>query len=423
MSSRTLRIFTVSSILLLLGLALVQFYWFRQAYQLEDRDFDQRVTSALRVVCRRMIDYNNRPNTLPLKPVERVSANYYTVQINDQMDPSALEVFLQQEFSRRDLKANFEYGIYDCEQRQIQYGGLICHTADCDDRKAVKTSFPKVAGQNYYFGVYFPEKRTYVFEQLKLWTISSVGILLVIAFFSYALYVIFKQKRLSELQTDFVNNLTHEFKTPLSTILISTDVLSKPNQPAERLANYAGIIRKEALRLKQQVDTVLQTAQNPRQKLNLETLDVHEVIRDLLERFQPRIQEEHIQISLELMAPSPLIQADSMHLTNTLYNLLDNAIKYSRQCPLIRIRTQVVNQRLTIEIQDEGIGIPQEHQSRIFHKFFRVPTGNVHNVKGFGLGLYYVKAMTEAMGGQVTMSSQENRGSCFQLAYPAMNTR
>lgn len=420
MSSRTLRIFTVLSVLLLLGLALVQFYWFRQAYQLEDRDFDQRVTSALRVVCQRMIDYNNRPNALPLKPVERVSANYYTVQINDQMDPSALEVFLKQEFSRRDLKANFEYGIYDCEQHQIQYGGFVCHTANCDDQKAVKTAFPKVSGPNYYFGVYFPEKRNYVFGQLKLWTISSVGILLVILFFSYALYVIFKQKRLSELQTDFVNNLTHEFKTPLSTILISTDVLSKPHQSAERLANYAGIIRKEALRLKQQVDTVLQTAQNRHQKLHLETLDVHEVLEDLLERFQPRIQEENIQVTLELKAEPSLIQADAMHLTNTLYNLLDNAIKYSNNPAVIRISTQVINQRLMIDVQDQGIGIAPKHHSHVFHKFFRVPTGNIHNVKGFGLGLYYVKTMTEAMGGQVDMSSQEDKGSRFRLAYPAL---
>ncbi|MDR6196751.1 HAMP domain-containing sensor histidine kinase [Siphonobacter sp. SORGH_AS_0500] len=421
MSSRTLRIFTVLSVLLLLGLALVQFYWFRQAYQLEDRDFDQRVTSALRIVCRRMIDYNNRPNSLPLRPVERVSANYYTVQINDQMDPSALEVFLKQEFSRHDLKANFEYGIYDCEQHQIQYGGFVCHTANCDEQKAIKTSFPKVAGQNYYFGVYFPEKRNYVFDQLKSWTISSVGILLVILFFSYALYVIFKQKRLSELQTDFVNNLTHEFKTPLSTILISTDVLSKPNQSSERLASYAGIIRKEALRLKQQVDTVLQTAQSNQQKLQLENLDIHEVIKDLVDRFQPRIQEEHIHITLELKAQPSIIQADLMHLTNALYNLLDNAIKYSSQHPEISIRTEVIKQRVRIDIQDWGIGISKEHQSRIFHKFFRVPTGNVHNVKGFGLGLYYVKTITEAMGGQVTMESVEGQGSCFTLIYPVLN--
>ncbi|PQA54065.1 sensor histidine kinase [Siphonobacter curvatus] len=420
MSSRTLRIFTLLSVLLLLGLALVQFYWFRKAYQLEDRDFDQRVTTALRVVCRRMIDYNNRPNALPIRPVERVTANYYTVQINDQMDPSALEVFLRQEFSRHDLKANFEYGIYDCEQSQIQYGGFVCHTPNCDATKAAQFSFPKVSGQNYYFGVYFPEKRGYVLDELKLWTISSIAILLVILFFSYALYVIFKQKRLSELQTDFVNNLTHEFKTPLSTILISTDVLSRPNQTSERLASYAGIIRKEALRLKQQVDTVLQTAQSQQQTLHLEKVEVHATLHELLERLEPRVQTEEGTISLALEATQTQIQVDVLHFTNTLHNLLDNAIKYSAQAPALLIRTRNEKQHLYIEIEDQGIGVPKEYQTRLFDKFFRVPTGNVHNVKGFGLGLYYVKTMTEAMGGKVRVDSEAGQGSRFTLIYPLM---
>lgn len=420
MPSRTLRIFTVLSVLLLLGLAFVQFYWFRQAYQMEDRDFDQRVTSSLRIVCRRLIVFNDRPNNPPIKPVERVTSNYYTVQVNDRIDPSALEVFLRQEFARNDLKANFEYAIYDCEQSQIRYGGFVCHTANCDSTMALKYSFPQVNRQNYYFGVFFPEKRKYLLNQLNIWAVSTGAVLLVIVFFSYALWVIFRQKRLSELQSDFVNNLTHEFKTPLSTILISTDVLTRPDQPRERLASYATIIRKEALRLKQQVDTVLQTAQQSSGATSLhpESVSIREAVQDLLERSAERIRETQAVVATDLPEEDLTLHADRMHFSNILFNLLDNALKYASGQPDIRISARAENQKLLIGFEDRGQGIPPEYQSRVFDRFFRVPTGGVHNVKGFGLGLYYVRTMTEAMGGSVRVESRPEGGSRFILQFP-----
>ncbi|MFT4031332.1 MAG: HAMP domain-containing sensor histidine kinase [Siphonobacter sp.] len=398
--------------MLLASLAAVQFYWFREAYHLEDRDFDQRVTSALRVVCSRLINFNNRPNRPPLRPVERVTANYYTVQINDRIDPSALEAFLKQEFARQDIKTNFEYGIYDCEQSQIRYGGFVCHSLNCDTTQVLKYAFPQVKSQNYYFGVFFPEKRSYLLNQLNLWAISTAAVLVLIVFFGYALWVIFKQKRLSEIQTDFVNNLTHEFKTPLSTILISTEVLKKPNQSAERLANYAGIIQKETLRLKQQVDTVLQTARPRYQTLELVPVDIHEIIREVASHFRDQV------IELDLTATPFVLQADPVHLSNVLYNLIDNAIKYTNQTPLIRIHTFTENKRFVIWVTDQGIGIAKDQLTRIFDKFYRVPTGNIHNVKGFGLGLYYVKNVTEQMKGQVKVISIPGQGSTFELRFP-----
>ncbi|SDM71687.1 sensor histidine kinase [Siphonobacter aquaeclarae] len=420
MPSRTLRIFTVLSVLLLLGLASVQFYWFRQAYRMEDRDFDQRVTASLRVVCRRLIDFNNRPNNPPIRPVERVTSNYYTVQINDRIDPSALEVFLRQEFARQDLKANFEYAIYDCEQSEIRYGGFVCHTANCDSTLALKYTFPQVRRQNYYFGVFFPEKRQYLLNQLNLWAVSTGAVLLVIVFFSYALWVIFRQKKLSELQSDFVNNLTHEFKTPLSTILISTDVLARPDQPRERLASYATIIRKEALRLKQQVDTVLQTAQqsNGTTSLHPETVSIRDALNELLERSAERIRETGAAVSLDLSEEEVSLYVDRLHFSNILFNLLDNALKYSSGQPDIRISAMPEKDKLLIRFEDRGAGIPPEYLGRVFDRFFRVPTGPVHNVKGFGLGLYYVRTMTEAMNGTVRVENREGGGSRFQLQFP-----
>lgn len=419
MTSRTLRTFTVLSALVLLGLVGMQAYWFRQAYQAEDRDFDRRVTSALRVVCQRLVEAGPHPNNLLPRPVERVSANYYTAQINDVIDPVVLEAFLKQEFARHDLRPNFEYGIYDCQRSQMQYGGFVCHTANCDSARSVKYRFPHVAGQNYFFGVYFPEKRSYLFNQLGIWAASSAALLVVTGFLAYALFVIFRQKRLSEIQTDFVNNLTHEFKTPLSTILIATDVLTKPNQPAERLAQYATLIRAEANRLRQHVDTVLQTARvdQAKEALTWETVDVHEVVRELATEQPPAWQQKGTRIEVQLRAENAKIKADRRHVATVFHNLLDNAVKYAERPPLIRIETESEGPLLKISVSDNGIGIASDQQRRIFDKFYRVPTGDVHNVKGFGLGLYYVRTMVRRFRGRIDVRSRVGEGSTFGLIF------
>jgi two-component system phosphate regulon sensor histidine kinase PhoR len=424
MTSRTLRTFTLLSVLVLLGLVGMQAYWFRQAYQTEDRDFDRRVTSALRVVCQRLVEAGPHPNHVLPRPVERVSANYYTAQINDVIDPVVLEEFLKQEFARHDLRTNFEYGIYDCQRSQMEYGGFVCHTANCDSTRSVKYRFPRVAGQNYFFGVYFPEKRGYLFNQLGIWAASSAALLVVTGFLAYALFVIFRQKRLSEIQTDFVNNLTHEFKTPLSTILISTDVLTKPNQPAERLAQYATLIRAEANRLRQHVDTVLQTARvdQPMDGLTWETVDVHEVIREFVAEQPPAWQERGTQIEIKLLATNSRIRADRRHVATVFHNLLDNAVKYATQAPHLTIQTQNEGGLLKISFSDNGIGIADDQLRRIFDKFYRVPTGDVHNVKGFGLGLYYVRTMVRRFRGRIEVRSRVGEGSTFGLAFKTVES-
>jgi two-component system phosphate regulon sensor histidine kinase PhoR len=424
MHSRTLRTFTLLSALVLLGLVGMQAYWFRQAYQTEDRDFDRRVTSALRVVCQRLIEAGPHPNNLLPRPVERVSANYYTAQINDVIDPVVLEAFLTQEFARHDLRTSFEYGIYDCQRSQMEYGGFVCHTAPCDSARSVKYRFPRVAGQNYFFGVYFPEKRGYLFSQLGIWAASSAALLVVTGFLAYALFLIFRQKRLSEIQTDFVNNLTHEFKTPLSTILISTDVLTKPNQPADRLAQYAGLIRAEANRLRQHVDTVLQTARidEPAAGLSWETVDVHAVLRELVAEAPPDWQARGTRIETDLGAPNARIRADRRHVATVFRNLLDNAVKYATQAPEILIQTRNEGGVLKITVSDNGVGIADDQLRRIFDKFYRVPTGAVHDVKGFGLGLYYVRTMVRRFRGRVEVRSRPGEGSTFGLMFKTVST-
>jgi two-component system phosphate regulon sensor histidine kinase PhoR len=417
MSSRTLRIFTVLSVLLLLGMGLMQWAWLRQAYRLEDRDFDQRVRSALRAAGQRLIQFNANPNRLTLQPVERVAGNYYTVQINDVINPTVLEAFLRQEFDRHDVRTNFEYGVYDCVKNRVQYGGFVCATRNCDSSTALRYRFPQTGGQNYYFGVYFPEKRGYVLGQLGSLTLSTAVLSVVVLFFACALWVIFRQKRLAELQADFVNTLSHEFKTPISTLLIAGEVLAKPDQSPERRQTYAALLRSEIHRLKTHVDTVLQTARLPRSSegLKRELVNIHVLLRQLGDSLQSEFEAQNGTLTLRLDAEKPVVSADRLHLTNVFRNLADNALKYTNRPPELLFSTENHRNALLVRITDNGIGIAEKHRKRLFDKFYRVPTGDVHDVKGFGLGLYYVKTLVEAHGGRVRIQSRVGEGSTFEI--------
>ena len=422
MNAQNLRIFTILSAIVLLSIIGVQTYWFRQAISLEDSDFDKRITAALRASTKRLLKFNNNPNNMVLKPVERILSSYYTVQINDVIKPDVLEEFLKQEFLRQDIKSNFEYGIYDCMKDRIQYGGYVCTSENCDSTNTMRYEFPMIENHNYYFGVYFPDRRQHLLNQMGFWFISSAILVVVIGFFGYALWVIFRQKRLSEIQTDFINNMTHEFKTPISTILISSDVLTKPSivDSPERLLSYATIIKNEANRLKKHVDAVLNIAKitdTAGNNLNVERLDFHDIIHELIQNQAPTLQEKNATITLKLNAHHALIQGDRMHLSNVLHNLIDNASKYCEGSPRIEISSQNVDNQLIIKIKDYGLGIAERDIKLIFTKFYRVPTGNVHNVKGFGLGLYYVKMMVEAHKGKITAESKIGQGSTFTLSF------
>lgn len=425
MNTNTLRIFVATSILLMAGVITVQYVWFRQAYNLEDRDFDQRVSSALRVVSERLLQFNKNKNNKLLSPVERITSNYYTVQINDVINAPVLEEFLKQELARYDIRMNFEYGVYDCQKDAIRYTAFVCHSENCDNSDSTAHyDFPVVDIHNYYFGVHFPDKRYFLLGDLDNWFISSAVLLVLMCFFVYSLLLLFKQKRLSEIQNDFINNMTHEFKTPISTISISSEVLMKPeivNTP-ERLLSYAAIIRKEAARLKKNVDTVLQTANIAQKidKLNFEEIDVHELLEDLSCSCEPLFREKGGELILDLQGINPFIKADRIHFTNVLHNLIDNGLKYCETTPEIRLSTETRSNELIIKVKDNGIGIADRDQRQVFNKFFRVHTGDVHNVKGFGLGLYYVKEMVEGHKGKISLKSKLGEGSEFSICLPTV---
>ena len=279
---------------------------------------------------------------------------------------------------------------------------------------------PRLGTDGYYFAVQFPFLQANLISQMGIWGFSSAVTLVVIFFFGYTLFVILKQRRLSEVQKDFINNMTHEFKTPISTIAISAQVLKDPsivNQP-ERLMNYATIIENENQRLKQQVERVLQMATLDKGDAGLrkERVDIHEIINETVKSRAIAITGA---VGVDLQAEVHTVLGDRLHLSNVMDNLIDNAVKYCEQTPDIRVATRTPDQRhIELTVSDNGIGIAPSEKGKIFDKFYRVPTGNLHNVKGFGLGLSYVKDMVEKHEGRISVESLPGKGSSFKIILP-----
>lgn len=419
MKSSSIRLIVILAALCISGITVTQWYWVRRAFNLKEDEFERTVNAALFNVAHQIYEINKTPSPA-VNPVKQVSTNYFVVQINGEIDASLLEFLLRSEFEKRNVKADFEYGVYDCSSKKMKYGDYI--PLQATGEKATSKKLPTWNNYAYYFGVQFPNREAQLINQMGIWSFSSLVLLLVILFFAYTLFVILKQKRLSEIQKDFINNMTHEFKTPISTIAVSTEVLKNPDiirQP-ERLLSYTTIIEKENARLKHQVERVLQMAKLDKEDIGLkkEQVDLHQIIQETVQNIALPLQEKQGRIACHLHAAPPLIEADRLHLSNVLYNLIDNAIKYCKGAPEIVIRTSRIRNFLCLEVQDNGLGIARENQKKVFQKFYRVSTGDVHDVKGFGLGLHYVKSIVTAHKGTIKLKSDLGFGSIFEISLP-----
>jgi two-component system phosphate regulon sensor histidine kinase PhoR len=412
----TLRIVIALAALSIVGITATQIYWVRKAFDLKANQFNADVNLALENVATRIYDINKTPmpaNSL----VDQESSNYFTVLVNGPIDSNLLGFLLKNE---RKITADYQFGVYDCSKQCMAGGNYISPTKN---KIPVSLSeLPSLEMDGYYFGVRFPQIEANLISQMGIWGFSSVVMLVVIFFFVYTLFVILKQRRLSEVQNDFINNMTHEFKTPLATIAISSEVLKDPSiaKNPERLLNYATIIENESQRLKQQVERVLQMAQTEKADVGLkkEQQDIHELIKEAVDNHKVALSSKRGEVGLALNATNSHILADKLHFTNVIGNLLDNAIKYCEKEPRISITTSNSEASIQIEISDNGIGISQENQKKIFARFYRVPTGNLHDVKGFGLGLNYVKLIVEAHKGRISVQSTTGNGSIFTIVLP-----
>jgi two-component system, OmpR family, phosphate regulon sensor histidine kinase PhoR len=425
MKNSTLRIVFIFAIIIAAFAIYNQYEWVKRSIELSEKDFERRAISALKETGENLLlgnysDYNGG-NDL----VEKISKDYFIVKVNDKIHyVSSLQELLTRELREQDIVTTYEYGIYDCEADKMKLGKRV-NMRDPKDTIAQPTNFPKQQKINYYFGVNFPEREKFISAQLDYLKIGTLIMFVLLAIMAYIIFIIFKQKRLQEVQKDFVNNMTHEFKTPLSTIAIASEVLKNPkiiNNP-DRLLNYATIISNETTQLTNQVERVLQMASTDKAEILLKEseFNVYEVLDELHAKYRSFIRSKNGDITIPENQTPYIIYADRLHIKNMLSNLVDNAIKYCDKPPIINLTTKEEKNGINFYVQDNGIGIPEEHLKSIFNKFYRVPTGNVHNVKGFGLGLSYVKLIAKRHGGDVKCESKFGFGTKFSIFIPKLN--
>jgi two-component system phosphate regulon sensor histidine kinase PhoR len=277
-----------------------------------------------------------------------------------------------------------------------------------------------------YLCIYFPGQNNNFFKSTSFLVFPSLVLtLMIIGIFIVTLQIILRQKKISQVKNDFINNMTHELKTPISTISLASQMLrdSSVSLSQSTVDHISGVIFDESKRLSNQVEKVLQMAvfNEGRLKLKFTQIDLNKLAETVASNFEIRVTNENGELKTDLQAENPLIRGDEVHITNVIFNLLDNAVKYSKSNPLIELSTENKNGWAIVQVKDNGIGIPKEYQSQIFERFYRVPTGNVHNVKGFGLGLSYVKRIIDVHNGKIKVDSTLGRGTRFRLYFPLKN--
>jgi two-component system phosphate regulon sensor histidine kinase PhoR len=365
---------------------------------------------------------------------------YNPPDIAERIDPKKLSQIIREELQNRGIDLPYQFGVIQAIDSNfiIINGNYVVgvmdeseasHVDNPKSRSLFTSKYQVALYRNDYHGspgwlkLNFPSKKSWLWSSLLPTMLMAIFFTVMILFcFSYTIYVILRQKKVSEMKNDFINNMTHEFKTPIATISLAADSIASPKviQDESKINRFIGIIRQENKRMLQQVEKVLQMAQIDKKdfQLRLSSVDMHEVIREAVDHFTLQVQKREGQIRMDLNANQPVLQGDQTHLSNAIYNLLDNANKYSVESPEIHISTMNLNGGIEIVVEDKGIGISKDNQKHIFDKFYRVHTGNLHDVKGFGLGLSYVKAIASAHEGTIEVKSDAGKGSQFSLYLP-----
>ena len=419
-NSTVLRVITLGAIAII-GIIALQSYWVVSTWDINEREFNKKVRLALYNVAKSLVELN-QTRLPPRNIIMQQTSNYYVVNIETEIDANQLEYFLQKELETLALYIDFEYAVFDCSTDEMVYGNYCSYSPE-GERTTALGQLPRYDEFTYYFGVKFPTRSGHLFGKMQLSIIFSVILLVTVLFFIYSMSVILRQKKLSELQKDFINNMTHEFKTPLSTMKISADVFL--DHPAvkedERLIQYANILKRQNQRLDKQVEKVLQLARMERGKfeVNPEEVDLKAMAETLSQGASARVEDMGGKLKMDLPAAPAIIRADELHLFNVINNLLDNAIKYSPRGTDIKLSLKRSGGQYLLRVEDEGPGIAPQYQKQVFEKFFRIPTGDVHDVKGFGLGLYYVKRICKAHAWDISLRSEQGKGTLVEIAIPA----
>lgn len=346
--------------------------------------------------------------------------------IQQRVNRFLLDTLLKKELVSNGISLDYEFAVGGQTDTNLIFSTASLKPREWEEKSYKASLFPNetLSAQNALY-VYFPDQQKYILSNMGvMFGGSGILIVVIMACFYMAVTTIVRQKKLSDIKNDFINNMTHEFKTPISTIALAAEMAQENSatvtQNGSRLDRYLGIIREENRRLGTHVEKVLQMAllDKGHVKLKISDANIHDLIEKALNGQSVQIEQKEGEVELEFDANNEIVSADEVHISNILNNLIDNAIKYSPEKLYLAIRTKNENDGISVSISDHGIGMNREQQQRIFDTFYRVPTGNVHDVKGFGLGLSYVKKMVEAHEGTVEVESKPGEGSTFTVWLP-----
>lgn len=415
MKNKYIRLLVLLGAISISGIVVVQVFWLRKAFDLREKQFNYNVNLALDNTVRALCDYNE--TDVPTEnPIEQISNNYFIVRTNNLIPPGILESLLKTEFQKRVIQSNFEYTIYDCSNQRVVYKDYI-NINEVDNPKIPKKT-PKFKENEYYFGVFFPDKTASIVNQMGVWVFSSSVLLVVVIFFAFALMVIFRQKRMSEIHRDFVNNMAHEFNTPISSIGLAAGYFRQQEamKDIKKSDRYLSIIENENLKLKKQVEEILQLGryeQNTYQ-LDIQHCKVSDCIHEAAEELI--INYPDSKLSYQLIGQSDeTALADPNHLRNVFLNLFENVIKYCPDNQSVLIQISNLKNKVSVDFKDSGPGIPPKHQKKVFKRFYRVPVSDTHQVKGFGIGLFYVRFILRKMKGKIKLVKSDSSGTTFNI--------
>jgi len=344
--------------------------------------------------------------------------------IEERVNSAMLDSLITAELTMQGINTDYEFGVYSTAQNRMILEKTGQFTKQLFEESFGFILFPSDLFVNPdYLMVFFPKETKYLFSQLSgILTIAIILIVVIIISFVFTINSVIRQQKFSEMKSDFINNMTHEFKTPISTISLACEALKDTDMRkiADVTDNYVGVISEENKRLGNMAEKILLTAVLEKGKLKLtkEQVNIHKVIMEVIKNIGIQVEINDGEIIRDFRATSPLINADKMHLTNVIFNLMENANKYSPKKPKIEISTYNIAEGVEIAVKDNGIGIGKADQKKIFDKLYRVPTGDVHDFKGFGLGLSYVKAIVDKHGGEIRLESEVGQGSVFTVFLP-----
>ncbi len=417
--SKTLRLVILTSTILVTIIIAVQLFWLQKVYRYEEKQFNINVSKSIRALYDDMGLVNDISDNAQ-KEINNPTPDLYLLKIDCTPFTDSLWLNVKAELTDFDVYTDCKAGVYLHEKGSLVIEKYI-DLPDAYDSSKISAPIPVLKRDYSYVALFFPHRGQYILKQMYFWIASGGLLLLVLIAFGASIFYLYRQKFLNETQKDFVNNFTHEFKTPLAVIKIAAEVLQQPNiaDKPDRLKNYAGIIDEQSTHLENQIQRLLEITYTDRSALPLEktTCNINAILHQAVNDLQPLAEQKQAVLETALSTDDMTVTADKYYLQLTFVNLIENAIKYSPQ-PNIFITSYTEGNDCCIAVTDNGIGISREHHKKIFDRFFRVTQGELHTVKGFGLGLSFVKKVVDTHGGKIEVQSEPGKGSTFIIKIP-----